>query len=147
MRYLVILFSTVLATASIASSATPGSEDAIRRVVQRYVDVRNHFDAAALRELFTPDADQLVSNGQWRRGLENLLQGAAASSKKENGQSSVKVEYIRMIGSDVAIVDGRYETSGAGTAASRKMWSTFVLLRSGDQWRIAAIRNMLPAAQ
>ncbi len=127
------------------SSAAPSSDDgAIRAVIQRYVDVRNHFNEAALRELFTPEADQLVSNGEWRRGLENLVQGAAASSKKENGRSSVVVDHIRLLGPDIAIVDGRYETSAAGTSSPRKMWSTFVLVKKEGRWRIAAIRNMLP---
>jgi uncharacterized protein (TIGR02246 family) len=113
-------------------------------VIQRYVEVRNHFDEATLRELFTADADQLVSNGEWRRGLENLVQGASASLKKENGRSSVVVDHIRMLGPDVAIVGGRYETSAVGASSSRKMWSTFVLLKKEGRWRIAAIRNMLP---
>ncbi|TDI72183.1 MAG: DUF4440 domain-containing protein, partial [Bacteroidetes bacterium] len=32
-----------------------------------------------------------------------------------------------------------------GTA--RKMWSTFIVVRNEDGWKIAAIRNMLPAGQ
>jgi uncharacterized protein (TIGR02246 family) len=119
-------------------------ENAVRQLIQRYVDARNHMDQAALRELFTADADQLVSTGQWRRGLDNLLQGAMASSKKENGKSSVTIESVRMLGKDGAIADGRYETSTADAAAPRKMWSTFVMQRTKDGWRITAIRNMLP---
>jgi len=100
------------------------------------------FCAASL----TPDADQLVSTGQWRHGLDNLVEGAIASSKKETGHSSVTLESVRLLGNDTAIADGRYETSPAGSAAVRKMWSTFILQRTHTGWRIAAIRNMLPAA-
>ena len=121
-----------------------GDDDALRQLIQRYVAARNHLDIAALRQLFTPDADQLVSSGTWRRGLEALLQGAMASSKKENRQSTVAVESVRMLGPDTAIVDGRYEASAAGGAEPRKMWSAFVLQRTSDGWKIAAIRNMLP---
>jgi uncharacterized protein (TIGR02246 family) len=121
-----------------------GDDDALRQLIQRYVDARNHLNIATLRQIFTSDADQLVSTGTWRRGLEALLQGAIASSKKENGQSIVTVEYIRMLGPDTAIVDGRYEASTAGAAEPRKMWSAFVLQRTSDGWKIAAIRNMLP---
>ncbi len=135
----------MLFAAAAMSAATPSSDDpALRAVIQRYVEVRNHFSEKALRELFTPDADQLVSSGEWRRGLENLVQGAAASSKKENGRSSVVVENMRLLGPDIAIVDGRYETSSVGASSPRKMWSTFVLRRADGHWRIAAIRNMLP---
>jgi uncharacterized protein (TIGR02246 family) len=108
------------------------------------MEARNHQDEAALRELFTQDADQLVSTGVWRHGLEDLLKGAMASSKKENGQSRIAVESIRMITPEVAIADGRYETATVG--GTRKMWSSFVLKRGSDgAWRITAIRNMLPA--
>ena len=122
------------------STAQPPDDTAIRQLIQHYVDVRNHMDEKVLRTLFTPDADQLVSTGQWRRGLEDLVQGAIASSKKEDGHSSVTVVSLRMLGNDNAIADGRYVTS------ARTMWSTFVLQRTESGWRIAAIRNMLPAS-
>ena len=133
------LLSLLLAFAASVTAAT-SDEDGIRALVQRYVDARNHKDAAAVRELFTPDADQLVSTGEWRRGLDALLKGAMASSQKESGNSSVTLESVRLIGTDTAIADGRYQTS-----PERKMWSTFVLLKTKNGWRIAGIRNMLPA--
>ena len=46
----------------------------------------------------------------------------------------------------VAIADGRYEIAGRQGGATRKMWSTFVMARQADGWKIAAIRNMLPAS-
>jgi uncharacterized protein (TIGR02246 family) len=142
MRCLTYIFFLTVALLCAADSSADDS--AIRQVIQRYMDARNHMDQAALRELFTPDADQLVSNGQWRHGLDNLLEGAMASSKKENGKSTIAVETVRMIGKDAAIADGRYETSAAGAASARKMWSSFVLRRTANGWRITAIRNMLP---
>jgi len=144
MRSPALLLLFLLASGARAQAPTP-DETAIRNLVQRYVDARNRADAAAVRELFTPDADQLVSTGEWRRGLDALLKGAMASSKKETGQSSVVLESIRLLGSDAAIADGRYQTSAIGAGAPRKMWSTFILQRTGGGWRIAAIRNMLPA--
>jgi uncharacterized protein (TIGR02246 family) len=145
MRWITSLTLFVLTTRSLFPAPTlTADENAVRQLIQRYVDARNHADQAALHELFTADADQLVSTGQWRRGLDNLLQGAMASSKKENGKSSVTIESVRMLGKDGAIADGRYETSTADASAPRKMWSTFVMQRTGDGWRITAIRNMLP---
>jgi uncharacterized protein (TIGR02246 family) len=144
------LLSTALTLLAFAqqcwAGVTPSTpEDEIRQVVARYMTARNRQDLAALQALFTPDADQLVSTGVWRRGLDELLKGAMASSKKENGQSSVTLESVRLLGPDTAIADGRYETSASGAQTVRKMWSTFVLRRTGNEWRIAAIRNMLPA--
>lgn len=144
MRNLTIALLLVRAV-GFAQVMKDNSDKEIRQVIQRYMDARNHIDVAALRQLFTPDADQLVSTGQWRRGLDNLIEGATASSKKENGQSVVTIESIRLPSHNVAIVDGRYETTTAGASNPRKMWSTFVLIRTGNEWRISAIRNMLPA--
>ncbi len=130
-----------------SAAAVPTQDDTdIRALIAQYVDARNHNDASALRELFTPDADQLVSSGEWRRGRDALLSGAMASSKKENGHSSVVLESVRLIGSDAAIADGRYETVTARNSTPRKMWSAFILERTVTGWRITAIRNMLPSA-
>jgi len=46
---------------------------------------------------------------------------------------------------DVAIADGRYELTGQAGGQDRRVWSTFVMTRAAAGWRIAAIRNMLPA--
>jgi hypothetical protein len=45
----------------------------------------------------------------------------------------------------VVVADGRYELSALAGGETRKMWSTFVLVEENGKWKIAAIRNMLPA--
>jgi len=126
-------------------SPSPHAKDeaAIRDVVKEYFASRERRDSAALGALFTADADQLVSSGEWRRGREELVKGTLASSSRTSGTRSIVLETIRFPTADVAIADGRYEITG-GTGGDRRMWSTFVLTRDGN-WRIAAIRNMLPA--
>ena len=125
------------------AQVTAADDAAIRDVVRRYVDAREARDPEAVAALFTADADQLVSSGEWRRGRDVLVKGTMASSARTTGTRTVVVETIRMVGPDVAMADGRYEISGAET---RKMWSTFVMARQQGQWRISAIRNMLPGA-
>lgn len=105
---------------------------------------REEADATRVAELFTADADQLVSSGEWRRGREALVRGAMASSRTNEGRRTVSVESVRLLTADVALADGRYEIAGAVT---RRMWSTFVIKKTPEGWRIAAIRNMLPARQ
>jgi uncharacterized protein (TIGR02246 family) len=136
-------FAVVLITCiPVQAQVTAADDAAIRDVVRRYVDAREARDPEAVAALFTTDADQLVSSGEWRRGRDVLVQGTMASSARTTGTRTVVVETIRMVGTDVAMADGRYEISGAET---RKMWSTFVMARQQGQWRISAIRNMLPA--
>ena len=110
--------------------------------MRRYVEARERRDASALEALFTADADQLVSSGEWRRGRDGVVKGGLASSARNTGARTIVVETVRMLGPDVAIADGRYEIGGAET---RRMWTTFVMARQQGEWRISAIRNMLPA--
>jgi uncharacterized protein (TIGR02246 family) len=119
-------------------------EAAIRDVVKEYVAARERRDPAAVGALFTSDADQLVSSGEWRRGRDELVKGTLASSQRTGGNRTITLETIRFPNRDVAIADGRYEITG-GVGGDRRMWSTFVMVRDGSAWRIAAIRNMLPA--
>ena len=129
-----------------AGTANPGDEAAIKDVVARYVDARDRKDAKATEVLFTRDADQLVSSGEWRTGRDEVVRGTMASSESSGGKRTITVETIRFVTPDAALADGRYEIAGVGGAPPRRMWSTFLITRTPEGWRIAAIRNMLPTA-
>lgn len=129
-----------------APASSSDQEAPIIKLVQQYVDARDLRDPQAIEALFTPDADQLVSSGEWRRGRKAVVAGALASSKREAGsRRTIRLETIRFLTPDVAIADGPYELAGLPGGQDRKMWTTFVLKRMHGSWRIAAIRNMLPA--
>ena len=145
MRTLVVWFMAVaLVSGNLYAQASRPNEQAVRGLVAEYVDARNSNDAEAVRKLFTPDADQLVSTGEWRKGLADLIRGTSASSRKETGTSSITIENIRFLYPTVAIVDGRYRTTSVN-GVSREMWTTIILQYVDPAWRITAIRNMLPA--
>ena len=61
-----------------------GDETAVRDVVKKYVDARDRSDESALRALFTDDADQLTSSGEWRKGRENVGTGDAGFVEGES---------------------------------------------------------------
>jgi uncharacterized protein (TIGR02246 family) len=149
MRVLVTVFVLTAAMASVVPAATgqtpAADEAAVRGLVKQYVDARERNDAKSVEALFTKDADQLVSSGEWRRGRDQLVKGAMASSAQSGGKRTITVETVRFPASGVAIADGRYEIAGLQGGEARKMWATFVMTREQDGWRIAAIRNMLPA--
>ena len=123
-----------------------GDESAIREVVKKYVDAREQRDPAAVSALFTQDADQLTSSGEWRKGREALVKGSMASSQANAGKRTIAIDAIRFPAPGVAIADGAYTIAAEGGAA-RNMRTTFVLVKNGTAWRISAIRNMLPAPQ
>ncbi len=120
-------------------------EAAVKQVVADYAAARESQDPMAIEKLFVEDADQLVSSGVWRRGKETMREGMLASSRGNPGGRTITVETVRFVTDDVAIADARYEIAAAASRAARKMWSTFVIVKTDDGWRIAAIRNMLPA--
>ena len=135
-----------LAAHGISGQGTPGNDEAaVKDVVRRYVEARERRDAAAIAALFTSDADQLVSSGEWRKGREAVVRGTLASSESSGGKRTILVETVRFVGADTALADGRYEIAGTGGAEARRMWSSFVFQRTPGGWRIAAIRNMLPS--
>lgn len=153
------LLAAVVACAVMAGAAAPvaaqhtagktslagNDEAAVRDVVRRYQAAREARDATALAALFTDDADQLTSSGEWRRGRDQVVAGGLRSSLSASGTRTISVQQVRFPAERVAIADGPYEIAGAAGGEDRKMWTSFVLTRGADGWRIAAIRNMLPA--
>jgi uncharacterized protein (TIGR02246 family) len=139
---------TVALSPSLAqvASSTRSDEAAIREVVRKYVEAREARDPKSIEPLLTADADQLVSDGTWRRGRDELVRGMLESSRKTGGRRDITVESIRMLSNENALADGRYTQTGLAGGRNREMWTTIVLKRGPDGWRIAAIRNMLPAA-
>mgnify|MGYP001052829227 FL=1 len=142
---LTALLCLALAPAAWAQpSLSPADEQAVKELVGRYNAVRDLDDPAAIEALFTADADQLVSSGEWRRGRQALVDGMRKSTQSNPGRRTLTVDTVRPLTTDVAIADARYEIEEQG-GATRRMWSTFLAVRTANGWRIAALRNMLPA--
>ena len=127
-------------------AARSADEAAVREVVGRYMAARELRDPRAIESLFTADADQQTTSGEWRRGRQEIVPGTLQSSERNQGTRTIRVASVRFLTSDVAIADGPYEIGAAGGAASRQMWTSIVLVRGSDGWRIAAIRNMVPTS-
>ena len=141
-----LVLSSITALPAIARSAVRADDDAaIREVVRKYVDAREKRDPSLIAALFTEDADQITTSGEWRRGRDNVVRGALASSQSNPGARQIAIEAVRFLAPGVAIADGRYEIRGSQAGDQRRMWTTFVLMRGGSgEWRVAAIRNMVP---
>ncbi|MCC7341173.1 MAG: SgcJ/EcaC family oxidoreductase [Bryobacterales bacterium] len=145
MRIIAALLLIMSASLAALAQTDSGDTAAIRSLVAKYAEAREQTDAATIERLFTAGADQLVSNGEWRRGRESLVKGMLASSRGNPGARTIAVETVRFLSPDVAIADARYEIDASDGREARRMWSTFLAVRSADGWKIAAIRNMLPA--
>ena len=141
---IVAVLTSALTAALMARQSTNARDEAeIRTLVERYMAAREAQDPAAVAALFTPDADQFTTAGDWRRGREQIRTGTAESSRRNPGARRISIEAIRFVTAGVAIADGRYEITTGG-APARRMWTTLVLVRTEGGWRISAIRNMVP---
>ena len=125
--------------------APAGDAAAIKDLVARYVDARDRKDAKATEALFTADADQLVPPASGAKGATRWCAAPWPVRRAAGGSARLLFEAVRFVTPDAALADGRYEIAGLAGAPPRRMWSTFLMTRTPDGWRIAAIRNMLPA--
>lgn len=143
----VLAAGAIVLTPLFAQAPSPAAGDgaAVKEVVRKYVEAREARDPKAIEPLLAADADQLVSDGTWRRGRDALVRGMLESSRRTGGRRDIAVESVRFLSGDVALADGRYTQTGLAGGRDREMWTTIVLKKGPDGWRIAAIRNMLPA--
>ncbi|MGE0816641.1 MAG: SgcJ/EcaC family oxidoreductase [Vicinamibacterales bacterium] len=139
------LLTMSAAGAGAAQGGRGDDEAAVRALVDRYVEARALEDPAAVEALFTADADQYTTSGEWRRGRAAIVAGTARSSAQNPGTRRIRIDALRFVTRDVAIADGPYEITTPGTATpARRMWTSIVVVRTARGWRISAIRNMVP---
>jgi hypothetical protein len=120
-------------------------QKAISSLIDMYSEAREKSDTTLLKSILTIDIDQLVSTGEWRKGIGAAVQGMLKSSANSPGTRTLRIASMRMLSPTSAIVDCRYEIQNTD-GITRKMWSTFLVVDNKKIWKISAIRNMLPAA-
>ena len=120
----------------LAQSHSKQDEAAARQMVQKYMDARDRQDPRAIESLFTPDADQLVSSGEWRKGRADVVKGTMASSQATGGKRTVTIESLRFLGADTALADGRYDLTGLAGGQDRHMWTSIVLVKTVGSSRV-----------
>jgi uncharacterized protein (TIGR02246 family) len=130
------------------ASGQAGSTDetAIRRVIQQHDETRTKGDWTAASNLYVEDGSTLTSAGEWRRGRAQVAKGGAqlGAGVYKGAKYATNVQSVRMLAPTVALADGTFEITNIGGTRSGN--SSYVLVKSGDTWRIAAVRSMVPAA-
>ena len=130
---------------ALGQAAAGGDVAAVRRVVQQHDQTRTSGDWKGSANLFAEDGATLTSSGEWRRGRAQIEKGGAAAGAGvyKGAKYATTIESVRLLAPTVALADGTFEISGIG-GGSRKGHSTYVLVKSGEAWRIAASRSMVP---
>lgn len=149
MKLLLIHFIllVVIAQAGFAQTSEKQKADSneILHLINQYSSARDSRDTVLLRQILTGDVDQLVSSGEWRNGMDAAIKGMLNSSTSNPGDRKLTVEKIRFLSENSALVDARYIITNPDQTM-RKMWSSFVVVRNKKNWRMSAIRNMLPSS-
>ncbi len=136
-----IIILTLIVVPGLRAQAPPAADEtAVKALVEKYVNARDARDESVIAALFTSDADQYTTAGEWRRGRPQVVTGTAESTKQNPGDRSIDIKSIRFVTPEVAIVDGNYNIAGSNV----HRWTTMVLKRESGVWRISAIRNMVP---
>lgn len=103
-----VLFFALPVLAEQTRPAPSADEPAVREVVRQYVNARELKDPKAIEALFTEDADQHTTGGEWRRGRAQIVTGTLESSTRNPGTRRITLNAVRFITPDVAIADGPY---------------------------------------
>jgi len=145
---ILLLLSNFMLTNLSAQENIPSKKQTkdIHSLIDKYSKARAKKDSLLLKRILTTDIDQLVSSGTWRKGKEESMKGMLRSSEKNPGTRTLKIESIRLLNPQCGIVDARYEILNP-EGVTRKMWSSFIVVAVEGEWKISAIRNMLPARQ
>lgn len=148
MKIVFLLFMIVWSATDVLhaqlSPLTDQQSKAIGSLIAAYGKAREQRDTALLKSLLTQDMDQLVSNGEWRSGRDEAVQGMLKSSVEAPGTRTLTVKKMRLLAANCVVADCSYTIHNAN-GTLRQMWSSFIVVAEKKAWKIAAIRNMLPA--
>src|ERR1700677_5095857 len=134
---------------------------AILQLGQALQDAWNRGDAAGYASQFTDDADFVAWNGTYGRGRraiedghQRLFEGPLGGSRMvlvdDDGAESAPPESLRVVRPDVAImvISGVVTLAGqSATGPDHESVQTFVLIKNGSSWRVAAFHNTRQQAQ
>lgn len=140
---LITLLSTFLLSANAQNTATAVQSKALHLLIEKYSTARENRDTVLLKAILTSDIDQLVSTGEWRTGIHAAVEGMLKSSASNPGTRTLKVEKIKLLNNQSALIDCRYEIKNPD-GSKRLMWSSFIAVLEKEKWKINAIRNMMP---
>ena len=132
----------------------PAHRRAIFALGKALQDAWNRGDAAGYASLFTDDADFVAWNGSYGRGRQaiedghrRLFAGPLTGSRMvlvDDGAESAPPQSLRFVRPDVAImvISGVVTLAHqSATGPDHQSVQTFVLVKDGNRWLVAAFHN------
>ena len=142
----------LVAAAGLAQAGTAADDKDIRNMGAQFQDSWNKADAKLLSGLWLADGDYVSSTGRTARGRAEvekafLAQWNGVYKGTKLAHTLTNVHFLRP---DVAIADGAFEITGMRDARgkflpTRSGLSTFIAVKKGSRWYVAALRGMVPS--
>ena len=139
----------LLFLSAFAQTGTKTEDDAIRAVMDRFMDAWNHHDVHAFAAVFAEDADFTNVQGKSASGrakIEEFHTRPFATLFKDSHQkyTDIKLRYLRP---DIAAVDVHWEMAGATDAQGnprplRHGLLNLIMMKNDGQWQIVVMHNM-----
>jgi uncharacterized protein (TIGR02246 family) len=145
--FVVMALAIIPLSAHRASGQTPSTAD-IQKLLAENVSHRDAGQWDRYLDGFTSDATALSSAGRWEKGRAEMLKGLQemfAAGVYKGARTKLAVESVQAIAPGVVLADVTWELSNLPGGGTRKGRAADILVKSGDTWKIAAARNMVPA--
>lgn len=124
------------------NAAQQNDEAGLRKAAESYAAALQAGDLNAVLALWSADADFVNEDGQTIKGREAI--GALykeSINEFKNGKVTAKINSIRFLTSDVAVMDGNVEFTGKDGTVDGNHFSA-VWTRTGGKWTIASARDL-----
>ena len=124
---------------------TPAAETGVMQLARSYEQAFNKGDVKTIALLYTADALRITPAGQFltgRAAIENSYVEAFGGPFK-GARLSLQPGVTRPLTSDVALIEGTFEVTGAGAPVRGRYVNTAV--RQGDAWKLASVVTVMEA--
>jgi uncharacterized protein (TIGR02246 family) len=138
----------ILVAAASSAPAAPATAPAIEVLQRGYVEAWDRADAGAIAGYFAPDGDFTNPTGFHAQGRADIaaFYAQAFAAGYAGSRGGLTLLRTRLVAPGVMVVDGEWSIRGArrpqgGERPGEQGLVTAVLVRTGDAWRIAALRE------
>jgi uncharacterized protein (TIGR02246 family) len=128
-----------------APAADPSAEAGLKKTTAAFMAAFHAGDARAVAVLWTENAEMIEADGDVFRGRE-AIEKAYAEAFKARPKATAKVENgsVRFLGPTIAIIEGVLTITTPGGAEPDVTEFSAVLVREGDEWKIASVKSTEP---